>query len=364
VIQLIDVMLQDRRLPDVLREGESVESWSERRKEILSFFSKQVFGRAPKSLPVQLTEDERFEKAFGGKAVYRKLRVSVTDNGETFSWPVDLLWPLRLKPKALLLHISFFGESSKYHAPHYLMELPVEEVVDRGYALAEFCYTDITSDDGNFLNGLAGFFNGNKRNPEDWGKIALWAWAASATRKACAVLPETAGIPVCVLGCSRLGKTALWAGATDEAFAAAFAINSGCGGVAINRGKTGETPQHIIDRFPYWFCENYHKYGNISSDQHPFDHHMLTACMAPRLFYSASASNDEWADPVSEFLSLKAASPVFRLLGERGLVHPDGLPIPQTAYNVGNPGMYYRLGEHGYCREDINGFIDFLDIHL
>jgi hypothetical protein len=129
-----------------------------------------------------------------------------------------------------------------------------------------------------------------------------------------------------VVGHSRLGKTALWAGATDERFKMVITNGSGHGGAALIRRFYGETNEILSSSFPHWFVDNFRKY--IGTDiELKHDQHFLMALMAPRKLCIGSATMDRWADPEGEFLSGLYASEVYKLFGAKGMP-VDKQPVP------------------------------------
>ncbi|MFH1719007.1 MAG: acetylxylan esterase [Planctomycetota bacterium] len=388
-------------LPDplVMSDGTKVgdaQTWlAKRRPEILELFRAQVYGRSPVDRPKDMAFDvfDIERKALGGSATRKQVAVNFTGKKDGPSMDILIYLPnAAKKPIPTFVLLNFGGNHTICADPVIKLSqswmrpgsgvvdnrateesrgaasssYPVEEILRRGYALATIYYGDIDPDfhDG-FKNGVHSAFDrlvDGKRTGDAWGSIGAWAWGLSRAMDYFETDNEIDHKRVAVLGHSRLGKTALWAGARDDRFAIVISNDSGCGGAALSRRRFGETVERINKSFPHWFCENFKKY-NGKEDDLLVDQHMLIALVAPRPAYVASADQDLWADPRGEFLSCKNADPVYRLLGLKGL-GVEEMPGLDQPVRKGRIGYHVRSGGHALTAYDWQRYMDFADVHL
>jgi len=396
-----EAQVPDYTLPDPLvsPKGKKITeplTWiKHQRPYILHLFREHVYGKTPSTLPrvdYKLLEEEN--KALDGLATRKQIAIHFRTDKHHLTALLLMYLPNRQPaPHPVFVGLNFYGNQSIQPDPAIQLSdswvrnnseygitanritpssrgvrqsrWPVEEIINRGYALATMYYGDIDPDyDDGFQNGIHSFYYSQTHTRPDsneWGSISAWAWGLSRIMDYLITDSAIDSGRVAVMGHSRLGKTALWAGARDERFALVISNNSGCGGAALSRRRFGETVKRINSRFPHWFCDRFNRY-NDKEENLPVDQHMLVALVAPRPVYIASAEKDLWADPRGEFLAALHAEPVYKLLGNDGLATDSMPPLKQPI--VSTIGYHIRPGKHDVTAYDWTCFMDFADIHF
>ena len=397
-----EAKIPEYELPELLKcnDGTPVktqEDWTtKRRGEILKLFETHVYGTMPPAPPKSFRPKIEVVKTTTIKALVdpegksdetvdvRLKEVKIFLGLEKSAPVLNLLLFLPTNPRghhSVVLAYNFRGNHSVHKSPEITKNQiwnregerlmpndktrgaasrrwPIGMIVRRGYGVATMYYGDVDPDfDDGFKNGIHSLYPKLQDRSDNWSSIGAWAWAAHRVMDYFEVDSDVNQKRVAMMGHSRLGKTALWAGATDERFAIVISNNSGCGGAALARRQIGETVARINEKFPHWFCKQHKQYSD-NENAMPVDQHMLIALIAPRAVYVASAAEDRWADPRGEFLSAYHAQPVWKLFNQKGLglTQPD---MPEIERPLGHQIRYHiRKGKHDVKAYDWKLFLN------
>lgn len=384
-------------LPDVLtltngKKVTTVKQWLKLRKpELLTLFKHEMYGQSP-GRPANMTFKvfDIDTKALGGKATRKQ--VTVFFNGKPDGPQMDILMyipnPINHSVPAIV-GLNFDGNQSVSTDPGIKIttswmdkstkgvinnrateatrgldasQWPIEMIIDKGYAIATIYRGDIDPDyDNGFKNGIHALYSQLQNRGDNFSTVGAWAWGLSRALDYLQTDKSIDSKHVAVFGFSRLGKAALWAGATDERFALVISNESGAGGAKLFHYTDGERIRRLCIKFPHWFCANFKKYMDQDSIL-PFDQHMVISLVAPRPIYVASAQGDLNSNPEGEFWGAKGADPVYRLFGT------DGLPATSwPAINmpvIGRIAYHIRPGKHDVTDYDWTQYLSFADKYL
>ena len=367
---------------------EDSQTWfNKRRKEIVNLFEQNQFGVTPKDkIKVSFDVFERAGLAFDNTA--ERTQVTLSLSGNQKEKKIDLLYyvpTIATKPVPVLLYISFQANSQliddlqikegfiwnreRQRVPagrkSFFGKFDVKTILERGFGFATVYYGDIEPDFAEgYKYGVRSLFKDSSIDKSDsWGSIAVWSWGLSRILDYFETDNKIEANSIIIMGVSRLGKTVLWSGALDERFASVIAVCSGESGAALSRRNYGETIAHIASptRYYYWFAPKYQEYGTDVNSL-PVDGHMLISLIAPRPLLLITGNTDKWSDPYGEYLAVKAAEPVYELLGKKGL-ETEKMPSPGMPV-LNDIGFYMHVGGHGMVKEDWKIILDFLKIHF
>lgn len=385
-------------LPDVLtmQNGKKVTTskqwYRQRRPEILRIFEENQYGKWPARKP-KLRYEVSEDLGFGGSAVRKQVTIYFSKDNDGPRADVLIYLPKDANgPVPLLLNLSFSQNNlvvsdpgvkpgrrwdaktrtmstveSSGRARRFGLDDTIREYLKEGFGFATLCYTDIEPDfnHGATLGVRGLYLKDGREEPEadEWGAISAWAWGVSNVIDYFEKDPDIDADRIALTGCSRLGKTTMWAGAREPRIAVVIASCSGEGGAALSRRNFGETVAHLTEptRFPYQFAANYGRYG-ADTDSMPMDAHMLVALIAPRPLLLSTGSTDNWSDPKGEFYAAVEAGKVYELLGKDDL---GTNVMPQAEQPIFNTlGYVMHEGGHGVLPQDWKYYLEFIKRYL
>lgn len=380
-------------LPDplVFNDGQSVRNaadWNKRRRaEIVELFARHVYGHSP--APPKKLNYEVFDSdpnALGGKAIRKQITIYFSERKDGPKEDLLLYIPKNArKPAPTFLLLSFVGNQFAASDPAIKLgtawnprtrqkqqatessrgrsQADTDAVLASGYAFATINYADIEPDfKGGYVSGIRPLFfkpGQTEPAPGEWGAIGAWAYGLSRALDYLEKDNDVDAKRVAIVGHSRLGKTALWAGAIDQRFAMVVSSCSGEGGASLSRRDYGERIRNLTTNFPYWFTSAYQKYAD-HEDELPVDMHELIALIAPRPAYVTAGETDQWADPKGEFLACVAAGPVYRLLGGEDLGTNQMPALDQPIMK--SLAFHIHTGGHSISPFDWQQFLKFADM--
>jgi hypothetical protein len=359
------------RLPDLLITATGVvrtpDDWRARRAQILELFRDNVYGKSPgppERLRFEVVEEN--PKAMAGAATLKRISVVSTQSGREHRFGVIVFLP-NARTGRVPVFLLINNRSPNDTDPTRVLKSdfwPAERLIERGYGIAALHNAELAPDDKDrYRDGVIRLFEGDGAGPrprDAWGALGAWAWGASRAMDYFESDPTIDSRRIALVGHSRGGKAALWAGAQDERFALVVSNESGEGGAALSRRNFGETVARITDSFPHWFADRYKDFAGRERDL-PVDQHMLLALTAPRALYVASADGDLWSDPRGEYLAQVNASPVFALWGDPPMA-ADAMPPLDRPLVVGRRGYHVRSGVHNLTPYDWDRFADLTDV--
>ena len=366
------------------------------RPHLLDEFKRSMYGVIPPMCEKLEFVLRKEGKAFNGLAIRREIDIVCQNNGIEHIIPMLLYIPSERKGKVpVIFGLNFKGNITATNDPEVTFRPFVrapeswsiryndgranesqrgiqayrwefEKVLQHGFAAATICYHDIALDlPDKFEVGVMRLFY----SAEEWygpnrntGIISAWAWGIMRALDCLSTQDEIDMEHVVVHGHSRLGKTALWAGANDERIWLTVSNCSGTCGAKLSHRYYGEDFAWLNVWNKRWFCTEFQKYDRRDLE-YPVDQHFLMAAIAPRLLYIASASNDVYADPEGEYLSGVLASPAWNIYGKKGLTDTS---FPPCGKLIGKDsiGYYLRNGEHDFTPENWDALLKFIENNL
>lgn len=365
--------------PLVMEDGTAVadtKQFETRRAEVLRLFEENVYGTLPKSGFETSFEVVEEGEALDGAVVRKQIRITVSTPKGTSDALMLLYLPNTGAPSPVILGLNSSGNHAALEDEEILVPYSydadggkiqeergskayrwnIRDSIARGYAVATIYSGDFAPDSGDaYQTRVVSLFD-----EEEFKAVGAWAFGL---QRGVDYLVTDEGIDaahIAVVGHSRLGKAAVWAGANDTRIGMVISNDSGNSGASLSRGNRGETVFSINKAFPHWFCSKYAEYGK-NENELPVDQNLLLAAIAPRLLYVANAEDDLWSDPQGAWNGLMEAKEAFALYGLEVLPDSEEQPAVNTPLWCESMGYHVRSGWHDMEESDWEFYLSYMD---
>lgn len=313
------------------------EDWEERREEIKALIQHYEYGQGfplPYNTVGKVTSSNpRFE----GKATYYEADLAMGPSHSVTANIQYIVPAAKEGPLPVLVLTSYLPDRTTITSDW------IENVIDRGYIVAEFFVLQINP------------YNSGERTPGqvaqaypdyDGSVLQEWSWGCSGVITYLSSLDFVDTERIIVSGNSRRGKTALLTGVMDDRVDLTVVSCSGCQGMPVFRyyGKNACTLKKPATIFPGWSNDRFKDFIDKETLL-PFDQHFMAAAIAPRALLVVEGSTDNNANQEGSQESYTASKVVYEWLG-----------VPE------NIGWYEHIGGHGYFEDDVYATLDFADM--
>ena len=377
---------------------ESARQWLEQeRPKVIKFLEDEYYGKMPpRPAKLEFKLMESSDNALDGTAMRRQYKIISTDVNGTHTFNVLLYYPKNASkenPVPAFIYPNYGGnhttvaekevllpeadawlrnnsackisdnKAHDYQRGTHISRHPAKEIVARGYAVATFTYNELYPDTETYFMPEKSVYKifDKKVLGEHLRSIPAWAWGDCRVLDLLETLPFIDRHHIGVAGHSRIGKTAMLAGAYDQRFALAVSNSSCEGGAAMARRNYGENFEFAANHFVCWYQPKMKEYAK-NIETLPVDAQHFLAAMAPRLVYVLAGTQDFWADPKGEFMSLMEAAKIYGLFGAKKLPTLDDLRVKTPLIGDGFGFVLYE-GPHQIDLYNWNCIMDFTDAH-
>jgi hypothetical protein len=371
-------------LPDVMTmlDGSKVTTsvqWRARREEMKAILEHYELGHAPPPPGNISGQDIQSRTVLDDAVKYRLVHLKFGPDAK-LGFDIAIFMPAKDGPFPTIINPSFFStpgigftheasaitnKSGDVSEPavtnsaqaRLLAKMPVdpekaargfENLLQRGYAIVTYRYTQCGEDNPNFRTNS--FYPAYPNY--DWGVLLGWAWGLSRVVDYLETQPFVDTNKIIALGHSRLGKLTMVATAFDERISLGAPAGSSGAGTGAYRfcgpGRGGkEGVEDMTRKFPYYFVPRLAEFTG-QMEKLPFDAHWFVALTAPRPWISIEGTEDQNCVPNAVKQTVLAAKPVYEFLG----VSTDRV------------GVNYEPHRHALTADDWNAVLDFADQQL